>query len=528
MAYQRDENEEEQPGQAGADRAGLLGGYLDSTAAPGSALAPAAMPQYYGSGGSAPSATGHVNFDRIYAANEGVSNREATRMGSDAQQGAQHAQQGLAGLQSKFSSQSKAAEGSAPTEQQRNWATYGSTNVAPGKRVTDVYYTPSGPGGMPGQSHVLDPKGTNADKVRNALPDTGFKGIDFFTKTAFAPTDPTAKQSTQSFVTEEQEPDYAGPGVVRDKNGNVITDSNGSAIVPDANGNALHDANGNPISVPYDQNNGAADEAAVRAAAAGQYNGPGSLQDVEGYKGLLDDYRRAQGGLAGLTDNAHLQGVLEQAQHEPHIEGGSRLDAALIGQAGRPEFERLGQQYRGLGGEVGAATKASFAQGAASKAAAEQHAAENKGVLDEYLKRQGIDLQHEADSQAASDKKIGLAEKQAFDQGNYNQVMANMSAADRFRNTMHTIANNLNPVDIALHATGNKSITDRATDSYGQQYGPDKPDEYNPGNSSAAWGPDDADVFASMTPADWTEFNALGEAQQRAWIAARKSKIRGG
>lgn len=508
MAYlHNDDDAEGKQKPIGQADSGLLSGYGGMTA---SALGPTAlgMPKLYGTGGSAPTATGHVNFDRIYAANEGVANRDAHAMGSAAQGAAQKAQTGLAGLQQAFTSQSKAAQGTGPTAAQSEWAGNAGTGVVPGKQVVAAHYSSTG------QSGISDPHANDAAKNINAVTSQVHTGNDMADKilgTGFHlqdQGDQGAAHSDQSYVTEGQDGLQSSDHVDRDANGNpTATTDPGFGRDPATD---------------------AANEAAVRAGATGQYAGPGSLQDMAGYQGLLADYGKASHSLSGLQDDAHIQGSLDENAAGPHIEGGSKLDAALIGQAGRPEFAQLGEKYNGLGGEMMAAQKASGLEGDAARTAAGQNATAYKGLLGQYLGRQGADQSTEDTSQAASDKRIADAQQHAANVGTYDAAnkAANTGLAGA-RNTLHGIATALSPVDAALQATGNKTIVQSGTDSYGQQYAGERPDQFNAGNKSQAWGPDDADVFSSMTPKDWAEFNSLSLNAQRQWIADHKKKAGG-
>lgn len=92
--------------------------------------APAAPEQPYGGAlatgegvDSGPSATGYVNFDRIYGANEGVAAREAQKRGDAAKGAAQNAQAGLTGIQGKFNSGVTGATNSGPSAADYTYAT---------------------------------------------------------------------------------------------------------------------------------------------------------------------------------------------------------------------------------------------------------------------------------------------------------------------------------------------------------------------------------------------------------------------
>jgi hypothetical protein len=489
------DEEKDQPSEAVPS--GMLGGYLQMQAQP----LPLQNPHVYGTGGSAPTATGHVNFDRIYAANEGTAQRDAARMGQSAQGAATKAQQGLGSLQQQFSSQSKAAEGVPAQQAWKDWAAHASTGVDHGKQVKDAYFTPSGQANWGG-----GPK-----PAASGIPVSGFGvgGLQTLNAGQKAIADQTGAPTTgteppqQSYVTEEQEGLTSGESVTRDASGNVTGVEQHPGMDP-------------------------ATEAAVRAAAAGKYTGPGSLQDMAGYKGLLGDYEGAQRQLSGLQDDAHIQGALDETNKGPYIEGGNRLDAALIGQAGRPDFANLEQKYAGLGGELGAANKASFAQGDASRAAAEANAKESQGLLDQYLGRQSADQQAEDASQAKSDSIVSGAQQHAQNVHDFDYAMNSGTVFDKFRNGLHQVARFLSPVDAGFHAAGQKAPVEYGTDYLGSAFGADQKDKFNYGNKSDVWSAGDEDVFAGMTPADWTEFNALGPNEQRAWIEARKKKLKGG
>jgi hypothetical protein len=282
MAYQRkDQTEEEQNG------GGLLGGYMQAAGGKLDSTAPQipAPPM----GNSGPSVTGFVNFDRIYNANEATAKRDAGKMSTQAQTAAQKAQGGLAGLQGQFSSQSKAAEGAAPSANDFARAKGGGTPFA-----------------------VAPP--TNAAVAGK-----------------FGPRTPNA------------------------------------TFAPDTAENW---------------------ESKMEARANAQYGGPASLGEMSGYKSVLADYGKADESLDALGSNAALEAAIAKQNQGPYIEGGNRLDAALTGAAGRPEFARVREQYKGLGDELTSATKASGEQAAQSYAAFNANKQATRGILDDYARSQ--------------------------------------------------------------------------------------------------------------------------------------------
>jgi hypothetical protein len=387
MAYLHDDDKPKDQADNAAHDGGLLGGYLSNGPQFGAAQPVlAGAPSLYGTGGSGPSVTGHVNFDRIYAANEGTAQRDARNMGNAAAGSAEAARGQLGDFKSRFASQSAGGSGQAASED-------------------DVARSKGG-------------------------------GTPFWT--------PQQQQASQQ------------------------TTAAGAMARPAAGSTQLaHDTEANWV-------------AGQKAQAGHQYTGPDSLQDMGGFSGLLDSYGKAGQAISGLQDNAHIQGALDQQNKGPFIEGGNRLDAALIGQAGRPAFADISKRYSGLGGEVSAANRASIEQANASKAMALQNRQEHQGLLDNYMARQ----QPQADSAihlAAAGQTLG---PEAGSLG--AQLGAGVGSLD----------------------DQNRIWADMGIDSDG---------EGHPKNAA------DARAMQGMTPADWRMLNDMTPAERKAWWEKRKS-----
>lgn len=293
MPYQRPENEDEEKLDGGQQTGGLLSGYMapqQPAPAFGATMGRGPIPKTMGLGGSGPSVTGHVNFDRLYAANEATATRDATKAGLNAQNAAQKAQGGLSGLQGQFKSQSAGAVGRGPTSDD---------------------YARAGGGGM-----------------------------------AFA--QPPQMMAAQG----------------KALGGAVDSRSQLATVAPDTEQNWMD---------------------TIQAQAGHKYSGPNSLAEMSGYKSVLADYGKAQDSVGALKSNEALQGSLERNKAGPHIEGGTKLDAALMGQAGRPEFARITEKHKGLGDELRGAVADSGRMGAEARAQAEANAAAHQGLLSGYL-----------------------------------------------------------------------------------------------------------------------------------------------
>lgn len=123
---------------------------------------------------------------------------------------------------------------------------------------------------------------------------------------------------------------------------------------------------------------------AIQAGAAQKYGGPNNLQQMNGYGGLLDQYTKANAELGAVGSNSGLQGMFDQQNAGPYIEGGSKLNAALTGQAGRPDFAKLQQMNQGFGNQLGSAVENSQGISAAAKNKSQQNAQAYQGLLGGY------------------------------------------------------------------------------------------------------------------------------------------------
>lgn len=496
MAYQRKPNEQE---DAQVPKAGLLGGYLSPS--PAAEMAANAPPKAT----NAPSGSGYVNFDRIYSANEDVAKRDAGRMSQSVTGAVNKAQTNLGGLKQQFTSQSVAAQGQGPSAAQKSWATNATTGVKPGKTVMAATY-----GMTPAQFEAANIPGYKNPNSIETVRENGRVRAENAAAGVNAP-------HTGATVTEHGEGlDSGGYWEGDPKAGGKWIST---VDVKDDSGNVTIPAAADPAEL----------ERQVRAAADGEYAGPGSIVDLEGFGGLLKDYGAAQDSLYGIRDNASLEAALKKNATGPHIEGGSRLDAALMGQAGRPEFADLSARYKDVGNEVGGAVRETLAQGKDFRSAAEANAGEYQKLLDDYLRRQGRDQEAEDLKQKRSDAVVDRAKQRGANQTAYEKAVAEShSGINAIRNGAHDVAAMLSPSSWVFGALGERTPLEAGTQYFGEQYGGDKNDGFNAGNMSDAWGSDDADVFASMSPEDWASFNQMKISDQKAFIAQRKAELRGG
>lgn len=470
-----------------------------------------------------PSATGYVNFDRLYNANADVAQRESGKRADAAEQAGQKAQSARTGAQQTFSDAVRTGTVASPEAQHFAWRDNGATNVQHGKQVTGAFSyapgmeqpTPGGPG-LQGKynkdehrtSEVInsDYGSDEADRraVAMGLPDKNgkvWKSLEEYDAAHRAPDAGTPGNPNQSYVTEQ------GEGLTSNVTRTSGAPSGGpvSALAPKT------PPSGQPQSTFYDSSNDAAIEAQVRDRAKQEYAGPDSLQDLDIYEQLLQETVAAQ----DLANNP--------------LTGMGDTDRALLGAAGRPRLAELQQKYGGLTKELDAANTASAAEADTARQTSKDAAKIYEDMLAIYEGRQAGEQEAEDRATQRTEDVLSGAEKRKQDQLAYNEAMRkSREGIGAFRNAMHDIASVTSPSHLLFSALGEKSPLEAGTNWFGQNVLGDSPDAFNPGNASDAWGEDDADVFASMTEADWTEFNALGYADQVAWIAERKRKLRGG
>jgi hypothetical protein len=469
-----------------------------------------------------PSATGYVNFDRLYNANADVAHREAGKRTDAAEKAAQGAQAARTGAQQSFSDAVRTGTLATPEQQHYAWRDHGATGVQHGKQVTGAYShapgmeqpTPGGPG-LQGKynkdehrtSEVInsDYGSDEADRraVARGRPDKNgkvWKSLEEYDAAHRAPSsEPT--NPNQSYVTEQ------GEGLTS----NVTRTSGAPADGPVSPLAPKTAPTGQPQSSFYDTSNDAAIEAQVRERAKAEYTGPDSLSGMDGYEKLLQETVAAQ----DLANNP--------------LTGLGDTDRALLGAAGRPRMAELQQKYGGLTKELDAANVASRAEADAARKATDETADVYEELLALYEGRKAGEQAGEDRETQRSDDILSGAEKRKQDQLAYNEAMRqSRSGINAFRNTMHDVASVTSPSHLLFSALGEKTPLEAGTNWFGQNVLGDEAGKFNAGNASDAWGEDDADVFASMTEADWTEFNAMGLADQKAWIAERKKKLRGG
>lgn len=472
-------------------------------------------------GAGGPSAGGHVNFDQIYNANAGTSAREAKKMQNNALKSGEQARTGIAGAQEQFGQAVRTGTVAGPTDAQSNAAKHGKTGVEWGKQVMSAT--------MPVQGKTADkkPQGSQPNEQPGAKQwDTQDEG-DLRAYIAMHGEDFEGNKITLDEYNAKKRAENGGATPNAPHSGSTVTEQgvglDGSAGMEiDPVTGKWRNVAGAPMPGSPEAAAGPTPEEirAQLAAGAGQeYGGPGSLSELDGYEQLLRDAGAAQDEAQAFgMGNAGFQGL-----------GLNALDAALVGASGRKGFEQLSQRYGSLKSDLDAANTASVGTANAARSQSEEAAKAYQDLLDGLEGRTDEEQAFEDARSKRSDGAMSAAQKKHDTQKAYDEAMSKSSEGlEGFRNEMHGFAGALSPSHWLFRGLGEKSPLDAATGWFGQQFLGDQAGGFNAGSRSEAWGKDDADVFGSMSEADWVEFNSMSLDDQKAWIAARKAKLQGG
>lgn len=358
-----------------------------------------------GGGNEGDSATGYVNFDRIYNANANTAQNSASNLGNKVGGEATGATNDLAKTQSAFTGAVSSGVEGGPSAAQQAWAQYGNTGVDGGKEVTSAHY------------------GTAAGtEVRDVDANGNFVGTH-------ADADPTTYTET-------------GQGL----------ESTSTRGAPGTNGAATG---------AYDPSQDAANQAAVNAGASHGYTGPNTLSDEANYANLTKETANAAtdvnalgtpGGIQAQQGGNALDAALTGAAGRPRFAqfqqdyGGNQLQSRL---------------------DSAAASSTPYADAAKQREADAE--SQYGALTSEYGARQGADQQAASDSAAKSQGNITNAINQSDNKAAFDQYMNGNGGSDTVRNVVHTVGETLNPVDWIAEGTGNTMPTQSLTNDISPQ-----------------------------------------------------------
>lgn len=295
----------------------------------------------------------------------------------------------------------------------------------------------------------------------------------------------------------------------------------------------------------------AAQEAAMNTNAEGVYSGPGGLDDLEGVDGLYASTLGAQQNLDALGSDAGVSALVQQ-RNQFNGEGNNALSGALIGGAGRKDFdalrarfnpeadlEKAGKDAEAAAGKARADSEANAkawgsmkdsreAMTAAQKAKDDAARAAEATAKAEALSR--VPISKLNDPLAGVDKSDPHAVAKA--KSDYEQFRAAVQkdAADEFRTGMHALSPLTNIVGDVAKSDWVTPI-EGAGNQIGQMaHGNDAAKKANGGGvytgQHIPWEfATDWPVYRSMSQTDWAALRGMNTHAQKRWIAKRRDEI---
>jgi hypothetical protein len=202
----------------------------------------------------------------------------------------------------------------------------------------------------------------------------------------------------------------------------------------------------------------------ARAQSEWTYAGPNSMDEDAGWGDILAGAGEAQRdvGLTGhrneageLRGDAGIQALLQSQVGGPYTQGQSKMDAGLLGSAGRPEWDRLNEEYGNLVGGAKAANEASKGVSDAARANVKTQADAARSALDRQAAANAATEAANAAAAKASQERLDAmhlksGEGKAEDWKAYTEN-------NRFENTVGDIGEALDPVSWAVTGATGKS-----------------------------------------------------------------------
>ncbi len=255
------------------------------------------------------------------------------------------------------------------------------------------------------------------------------------------------------------------------------------------------------------------------ANAQAGYTGPAGLAELEGSGDVYGSALGAEQNLNALGTEEGLQSLIQQ-QNMAGNQGTSQLSSALIGNAGRGDFNALRERFspqtdadaaekeaQGQAKSAGETSKANAAKWgtlagetrAKEKAAADQALAKEKGAKEKAA---------QAAEDADLDKRFEDAMKHDLD--------------DLMNSNFESFNTVMNPITQIAGQTGNRDpIQDWGTNTLTPKSG----SQSGGGSRKIWWKPEHKAVFKQMDDSQWAELRNLPQSAQARWLDTRKDEI---
>ena len=465
-----DEEDKPQQGEAYQQAYGLGGAGGGGVAAPQQQAAQAA-----------PGASGeYTNFDKYFAANKDASDRTATAMGQGVRGQAEKAKTGLAKLTDDFGHQLYSGTPRGP--------------AAP--TVVDRGARPTSAAPYANTSAAGQPESTTEIGTQNSAQPAPYVPPDFHQATS---TKTTVKTPAETVADESDDDTFNDDGTLNTDNRNR---GKGRPKTKAAPGSYVSTTTSTPANMPTPE-----EVAAAQAGAAATYSGPSGFDTLKDYAGVAGDTRAAEEQVKQLGTNEGRQALLQKDNRQGvYNDAQSAFDAGLAGVSGRPEFNAIRGQYKGLGQGLTDATAAGNARVGVAKAGAQKSQDDWKSWLAAYDKANNVQPAVEpGDSGVApTSRKPSWAEM--YDQNGWNDAYGVIKNAASF----------LDPINMVGYPAGGKLEVWNSTDDLWRGL---TGSEAN-GNSQMT-----EEVWNSMSDEEYDAYMAMNYRSRMAWAAKRWDEL---
>lgn len=251
------------------------------------------------------------------------------------------------------------------------------------------------------------------------------------------------------------------------------------------------------------------DEMMVNAGRS--YSGPGGLGDINNVDDTYAATLAAEQNLDALGSEGGMQALIQRQNQQGSI-GGSKLSGALIGSAGRKDFDALRARFNPEGDLEKAETEAA----SQATAAGEQSKANAKQWGELGGAKVASDAAEAARLAAKATGEADKAKKREADK----KMNADFDATVKDEGLLgaKSVFEYLDPTN---YIGGGKR-------SAGMKFFGDLGQENYKGNISWLDSPLDRDVFSQMDAAQWEELAGLTGPAQRNWINTRAAELKNG
>lgn len=258
------------------------------------------------------------------------------------------------------------------------------------------------------------------------------------------------------------------------------------------------------------------------------YSGPGGLGDLEGIEGVYDSTLGAQQNLDALGSDAGTSALLQQ-RNQFNGSGNNALSGALIGSAGRKDFDALRARFHPDADMVSAEKNAAELAAKAktdSEANAKAWGSEKERRDAEKAKAEQVTT----DANAERDAKVKKINDEAAFEAKWAAAQGS-NTEDEVNRAFGSFNSIMSPITQVAENTGNRDpIADWGRKTLNPLLNKGQAG-VNSGSTTGQkiwWQPQHKEVYRQMDAGQWAELNSLPPQAQQGWLEQRRQEIAAG